>query len=270
MAVKFPFSNTSCFGYTHMQTKRIFFILLVLLIVGSSRDSFVYRKEVVGATLASFNEEGQAQILNIKDVQIDSRDPSEEIYLYTVEYQQANGQWQNLCFPDSEGIAKAIPLSGRWDRTGAHLNDSSITFACTSGALAKCVRWGYMPWKRIDGESLRDYHQACTRMVRADYCGDGVGHTKEGTEIDVYDRLGLQQRTRGSGMTFEAAWGADGVVQLNHLRFEGAIAQLKHDCPKKMASAQQAIRYDSHYEGQFQPKLSDPLIFNDSFVQLVK
>lgn len=116
---------------------------------------------------------------------------------------------------DAEGVAKALPLVGRWDETGAHIDDGTITFACTNGALAKCARWGYKPWKTFKGKPLRDYHQACTRMVRADYCGNGVGHTQNGTPIDVYDRLGLQQRTQpsvlggrvlgDSGMTFEAA-----------------------------------------------------------------
>lgn len=39
------------------------------------------------------------------------------------------------------------------------------------------------------GESPRDYHQVCTRMVCADYCGNGIGHTQNSTPIDVYDRL---------------------------------------------------------------------------------
>ena len=43
-------------------------------------------------------------------------------------------------------IAAALPLRGRWDATGAKQDpDTAISLGCTSGVLAKCVRWGYRP-----------------------------------------------------------------------------------------------------------------------------
>jgi len=51
------------------------------------------------------------------------------------------------------------------------------------------MRSGYKPWKVVNGQSLWAYHQACTRMMRADYCGDGRPHTREGTPIYIDDRL---------------------------------------------------------------------------------
>ncbi|MDJ0592923.1 MAG: ADYC domain-containing protein [Pleurocapsa sp. MO_226.B13] len=189
-------------------------------------SSVLQGKELVGATLTSFDERGRSLKLKIEDIQPDFQDKDRESYLYTVIYYSAtDNSWYPLCQPDSAGINQAIPLTGRWDRTGAYIDDRSITFACTNGALAKCVRWGYKPWKSIKGESLRDYHQAYTRMVRADYCGNGIGHTKDGTPIDVYDRLSIQQRTKKSGMSFEAAWNVDGAVYLNRTRFPKAIAK---------------------------------------------
>ncbi len=197
--------------------------------------SVLQGKELVGTTLTSFDERGRALRLKIEDIQPDSEDKDRESYLYTVIYYSAtDNSWYHLCQPDLAGITQAIPLTGRWDKTGAYIDDDSITFACTNGALGKCVRWGYKPWKSIKGKSLRDSHQACTRMVRADYCGNGIGHTKDGTLIDVYDRLGIQQRTKNSGMSFEAAWGVDGAVYLNRTRFPKAIAQLQQECPEKL------------------------------------
>jgi hypothetical protein len=36
---------------------------------------------------------------------------------------------------------------------------------------------GYKPWGHApEGTSLAAYYQTCVRLVRADYCGDGVGH----------------------------------------------------------------------------------------------
>lgn len=50
------------------------------------------------------------------------------------------------------------------------------------------------------------------RMARADYCGDGVPHTKSGTLIDLYDIHGIQTVVPNDGQTFEAGWNEDGAV----------------------------------------------------------
>jgi hypothetical protein len=84
------------------------------------------------------------------------------------------------------------------DSRSSHL----ITFACMNGAIGKCVGMGYAPWESAPSECagsqlLGNYrclntskemmHEACVRMVRADYCGDGVAHTLDGTSIDYWD-----------------------------------------------------------------------------------
>lgn len=229
---------------------------------GPAPITAIQKTTVIGATLTSFDEQGRSQILKITAAQPDPNDVAQEIYLYTVLYQHAEGAWQPLCQPDAEGMTKAIPLSGRWDQTGAHIDDGSITFACTNGALAKCVRWGYKPWKTVGGESLRDYHQACTRMVRADYCGDGISHTQNGIPIDVYDRLGIRKQSQESGMTFEAAWGTDGAIQVNRTRLPEAMTRLQLDCLEKLNSATQIPSHLATSRSNEEPQ---PLLFNDSF-----
>jgi hypothetical protein len=91
---------------------------------------------------------------------------------------------------------------------GARLSASGevITFACENAALGECAdKLGFRPWQRRwtrvclptnadcrwQAQDLTAYHQACTRMIRADYCGDGRSHTISGTAIDLYDKLGL-------------------------------------------------------------------------------
>ncbi|MBD1835157.1 hypothetical protein H6F61_21310 [Cyanobacteria bacterium FACHB-472] len=162
-------------------------------------------KDLKGAQLNAVDEQGKKLNFEIKDVELDPKDPEKETYLYTVFYvDSANSQGKNLCTPDAENVAKAIPLTGSWDETGAHTESSNvITFGCTSGVLAKCVRMGYKPWKTVKGTSLRDYHQACTRMARADYCGNGKSHTRDGTPINIYDKLGIQKKTPHNAMVFE-------------------------------------------------------------------
>jgi len=172
-----------------------------------------------------------------------------------------------LCTPDAENVAKAIPLTGSWDETGAHTESSDmITYGCTSGVLAKCVRFGYKPWKNVKGKSLRDYHQACTRMTRADYCGNGKGHTREGTPIDIYDEIGIQKKTPNSGMVFEAAWSPDGATFINRPRWFETVSEIRQECHNKLKGR---INESGSWTTAQKAKqnLPNSLLFNDSIVR---
>jgi len=116
---------------------------------------------------------------------------------------------------DASGAPRhAVPLANRWDyRSGVEGGGSEIeepsrfTFACAGYALAECVEMGYRSWATalscVGGDckkvSLAPLHQACTRMLRADYCGDGASFTINGTLINVYDHLGDPKRHRRVG-----------------------------------------------------------------------
>jgi hypothetical protein len=118
--------------------------------------------------------------------------------------------------------------------TGAEAPDDPalFTFACRFGALEKCNEYGYSKWlsgiEKLGGTTkvrkFEDYHAACVRLVRGDYCGDGVGHTFDGTTIDLYDHLENNQQmataTDGTGGWFyEASWGPDGAHCINKTRW---------------------------------------------------
>ncbi len=215
----------------------------------------------VAGTELTVVEGGRDLELKIDRVDLDRQDPEREIYLYTILYRdRVLEQWQNYCQPDRHNVAKAIPLSGSWDRTGKHHENGRITFACTNGVLAKCVRFGYKPWKTVQGRSLRDFHQACTRMVRADYCGNGRAHTKDGTAIDIYDRLRIQTRTPQSGMILEAAWSPDGAVFIDRTRWPESLAQIEQECPDRLKSPGHKITPTA-----IQQQLPGVLLVNDSF-----
>lgn len=195
----------------------------------------------VGTILTFGDTLGSLLDLRVSDVRVDPKDPSGEITLYAIDAQTDLG-WENICAPDASGQRWAMALPGAWDSTGARIDDPSrVTLACTSGVIAKCVRWGYKPWKTYQGVSLAPYHQACTRMARADYCGTGNSHTINGTTIDVYDGLGLQNRTPDSGLIFEAAWTPTGAYCIAHSRWFGPspttpnqsmLTELIDDCSK--------------------------------------
>ena len=83
----------------------------------------------------------------------------------------------------------AIPFKGRWSSTGLHVHDGTISFGCDDAVGFKCNDWGYVAGDLGPGSIGWDHHQACTRMARADYCGDGESHTFDGTAIVIRDLI---------------------------------------------------------------------------------
>lgn len=205
-----------------------------------------------------------AQGYVLQTAQIDPRDDEQKTYIYDVFQKNTHTlKLENICQSDRQGISKAMLLSGYWSDTGEHIDDSSVvTVACTSGVLAKCVRMGYKPWKEFAGVPLRDYHQACTRMMRADYCGNGNSHTQDGRQIDVYDSLKIQQPEKNTGLAFEAAWGKDGAIILDRTRYPDTIERLKQKCPEKLKQIYSTDRSEIELKRQIED--SNALIFNNS------
>lgn len=195
----------------------------------------VPQNDLVGAVLTLGDEQDQ-MALRIDAVETDPRNPDGAITLYSMSSRDAaTGAWRNICEPDIEGRRMGFPLAGTWTQDGRHLpSDTAFSITCTGGAQAKCVRFGYRPWEKSpDGTLLWDHHQACTRMIRADYCGDGVGHTRNGTPIVIYDRKGIQQDEAAPDMSFEAAWGVGGALCVSHTRIRDVLTMegLARICP---------------------------------------
>jgi hypothetical protein len=137
--------------------------------------------------------------------------PGSPVWLYDILVKDAPGPWQPLC-EAAGGPTEAIMVGAVWDpTTGSRLAPTSgaVTLACRHAALGKCVEWGYHPWE------MADYHQACTRLVRADYCGDGQSHTVDGVLIHVLDEIGVQDEEPGWSFVVEAEWGPGGAVCLD-------------------------------------------------------
>ena len=151
------------------------------------------------------------------------------------------GTWGEFCSMAPDGTVAGFPLAGRWTPDGQHLRDAtSFTITCTSGASGKCVRFGYKPWRMIGAESLWDYHQTCVRIVRADYGGDGSPHTRDGTLIDIFDRLGIQRSDRDPDLTFEAAWGPDGAICVRRTRLAEVLSS--EELIKLLSQASRSLR----------------------------
>jgi hypothetical protein len=162
--------------------------------------------KMTGLLLPFLADTGEVVWLEIDEVA--AHPDVSDLPLYTLSF-----EGENLC---DEGAA-GLFVPGVWDQTGARhesAGGADTTFACLSGVIGKCVTWGYRPW--VVGADL---HHTCTRMARADYCGDGVPHTENGTLIDVFDEAGIQVAVEAPDLSFEAGWSTDGAVCVSVPRF---------------------------------------------------
>ena len=198
--------------------RRVVFITLLVACIGSAEA------QTDVAPGMQLTDDGRTwQVLAVEDHGVYST------YVLEVDGRPACGTSNAEALP-------AIPLEGTWDATMAWRPDG-LTLACVDGPIGKCVAWGYHPW--LPG--LRDLHQACVRMVRADYCGTGEGQTRDGTPIDVWDIRGINKSSEVPGMTFEAEWRPDGAVRIRRTRFPWGIAYVRARCPERL-DLQGAIR----------------------------
>lgn len=186
-----------------------------LHLVGSELRGQVGDQEVKAADLVGAVVRGSMSNGALTDLYIDSvTDPASggDIYTYSVSYEH-DGQLYPLCgaHPDGSPI-EAIALRGAWSyREGVEGGGARVqgfvgfTFACQDAALAQCVALGYAPWR---GPVDAAHHQACTRMLRADYCGDGTSFAEKDRAINFYDKIGIQMDVQA--WTHEAEWDEDG------------------------------------------------------------
>jgi hypothetical protein len=218
------------------------------LVASSALEGGTATSGVVGAVLQGTDSNGKPVEVAICGAEPSPMDPG--MVVYRIEAWNAVAQeWENPCVAlNSVPDPRALVVSGAWDASGAHQDaPDKFTFACQNGAIAKCILWGYKPWASHNGQPLADLHQACTRMARADYCGNGRSHTYQDNTIDMYDRLGLLQRTtEASGAwnpakaSFEAAWAPDGATCLARTRDGRELASLLQECPNRFQPAEGA------------------------------
>ncbi|HTE50867.1 MAG TPA: ADYC domain-containing protein [Kofleriaceae bacterium] len=146
--------------------------------------------------------------------------PNTDVWAYGVSYALSGGAWAPLCGSSS---VLAVPVSGTFNYGSGVVGGGSwtasataFTFGCRGTAIAKCVEFGYKPWKTVAGVLLRNHHVACTRMIRADYCGDGKSWTVDGTLINLYDALGIQ--LDAAAYKVDAEWLPTGARCIDKLR----------------------------------------------------
>ena len=205
--------------------------LRVRLPNGSAREGAA----LVGAVL-TVAAGGRTLRVRIAAAEPDARDPRGEVLLYDFRVIMPDGTEQPLCNADPDGRRLGLPLAGRSNPAGILVSNEPDIFElfCTAEPQGKCVRFGYAPWRQAPGgRSMQDWFNSCVRMMRGDYCGDGRPFTRDGTLIDIYDRIGVQASDDPS-ISFEAAWGPDGAICVAHTRVPDIIDLdgLAKACPR--------------------------------------
>jgi hypothetical protein len=212
---------------------------------------WLYNRSLEGATIeAAIASDGTAWKLRIDRSEIMPQEyasssvdwttvqrTSEAVYWYQVSYQASANDWQPVCGADEHGNPHpAVFLAGRWDYTtgeptsGSRIDEyGAYTLACANTALGKCAALTYGPWRDDEYPLVDEWqdlfssapvdspglHQACTRMIRADYCGDGTPYTQDGTAIDVFDAHGKNVEWV-PWWDLDAVWGPDGALCINY------------------------------------------------------
>jgi hypothetical protein len=196
--------------------------------------------ELAGAVLV-FNINGVPLRVRIAAVTPDPKDKTGSVLLHDFRVEPTG---RPLCGPDPDGKRLGFPLAGRTGADGRLIETKPDLFdlVCTSGVQGKCVRFGYHPWRTTaDARPLRAYFDACTRLMRADYCGDGRPWTRTGTSVDVWDDLGMQKSETGDDArySFEAGWSPAGAVCVARTRIPENITldKLKEYCPRLAVAA---------------------------------
>jgi hypothetical protein len=196
-------------------------------------------------------------------------------YLYTLSQNVDNtGSWQPACPVDGSGRRIAIPLADTFNERGSRMPSALwFTFGCTTAVIAKCYRLGYRPWVSGYG-NLAITHWTCTRLLRADYCGDGIPHTENGKLINAWDFLPppgpiLAQGPTPPGMTFEAAWDQNGALCLSHARWNKDGADLTAACSNRLRPPGQGMQVGTVCDNVAQALMMSgvaPRLFNESVI----
>jgi hypothetical protein len=181
--------------------------------------------ELVGATL-NIAAAGKQLEITIRSVEEDPHAVGGRVFLHHFVVTDEAGMQVDMCKPDAQGHSLGFPVPD---------GHGGFNLTCTSGAVGKCIRWGYRPWdEQPDGPPLAALHQACVHMARADYGGEDHATTREGMLIHWCDRFGVYRCGENVAAPFEAAWGRDGAICVAHPRIPENVSleQLAESYPR--------------------------------------
>jgi hypothetical protein len=136
---------------------------------------------------------------------------------YRTEIEREDGtHLVNTCI-DPDDVA--FPIQGYWRPDGTYDRDpATFSLACTRRDVAICLGEGF-PDDLPASDPRAKLLEACTRMMRADYCGDGGSYTRGGTYVRIFDDRGLASHVDRPPFAFEAAWDENGAACIARSRW---------------------------------------------------
>lgn len=246
---------------------------------GVMLDTGLTVDELVGSEVIGRTTSGHETLLKVTGVASGSGSHGDLLY-YAV-YAADGMDWSPLCGNDPHGEPiPALAVPGTWSHAAGQVgggawngSQARFNFACRGSSIAKCMEAGFKPWidpgsedGELEARDKEDMHrpnhlQACVRMLRADYCGDGTSHTVNGRTVEFWDTMSLHSRTR-SDFTYEAAWGPDGAFVLNLPRVRD---------PAKPIPCLNRVKSATHQYGGLEHQESDDMddLFEDHQIHLL-
>ncbi|PCC70503.1 hypothetical protein SAMN02745121_06578 [Nannocystis exedens] len=218
-----------------------------------SRWTFTLDGSVLQAELTAV-EDADAAGLHVPD--LSRLDPERLVYTFV---------WLDgidpvpTCENDAVGGARTVIFGGfvvDHESGDITARANTLYLGCISGAVGKAALWGYAPDSPSRTSIPLPAFETATRMVRADYCGDGVSHTDIGNEVTMKDRWGINDMSF-PGFSTEAVWEAGGAAKcIKQVRETGADVSEPFECPDHeipVCSSDVAlqIHWDDHAYGDF-------------------
>jgi hypothetical protein len=154
-----------------------------------------------------------------------------DVWLFRLLAREPGAEWSEFCPPDAQGERLAMLLPTEPD---------GFAFACSAGANGRCIRMGYRPWASLpDGRSLAPFHAACVHLLRAAYGGDERAFGRDGTPVEIYDRIGIQAPANDPAHAFEAGWSEEGAVCVAHPRIpeNASLSEILRHAPQLIGRA---------------------------------
>lgn len=196
------------------------------------------------------NEQGVTVPREIWIAEVDVLSPKEA--RYTFQTHDDDGQVAYLCDADTLGSHSAAVIKDvTIDPFTADMAQRKHTayFACVSGAVGKAVTWGYRPWER----TLAEFATA-VRVVRADYCFDGMSWTEPGTALQLKDRWNINTFVSSAAPT-EVVWTRTGIACLTQPRASTYTAAQVTCNGKAIPSCPNKLTMTTFADTQFWTKL---------------